>query len=66
MIRVYASDLLEVIEDLLYSRNLKENKKYKTDEMKKGKIPVPEFMIWFIRNFPNSHKIIKKDSAFIN
>ncbi len=56
--------LYNKIKELLDTPNLKEVWQYKRQKMLSEKIDVAEFMVWFIENYPNSARIMKKDPDY--
>lgn len=51
--------VLERINELLKLENLKGEFKKKRDAMLSDKVSVTDFLVWFIENYPGSHKILK-------
>ena len=52
--------------ELLQMKNVKERWKEKRDKMLADKIDVTAFLVWFVENWPDSFKIMKKDPDYQN
>lgn len=52
--------------ELLQVKNIKERWKEKRDKMLADKIDVTAFLVWFVENWPDSFKIMKKDPDYQN
>ena len=56
--------MLDKIQELLSQENLKEQWKIKRDRLLADKIDVTEFYVWFIENYPESAKIMRKNPEY--
>ncbi len=57
---------LEKAEDFLKNKNIKSEWRKKRDKLLKDKINVSAFITWFIKNYPESHKIMEKNPEYQN
>ena len=53
-------------EELIKKDDLKKEWKKKRDKLLKDKIDLTSFFVWFIGNYPKSHKIMKKNPDYQN
>ena len=58
------NNLIKDISELLKNPNLKEIHQKNRETMLKDKIDVTAFLVWFIENYPESKKTMKKDSNY--
>ena len=58
--------LLRLIDKLLQNPDLKKNFQFQKEKMIADKIDVTAFMFWFVENYPQSKKIIKKNPDYQN
>jgi len=58
--------LLDKVQQLLETPDLKSNSIKKTRNLIKGKIDVTSFLIWFIEKWPDSFKIMKENPDYDN
>jgi predicted glycosyltransferase len=56
--------VLEKIEELLKMPNLKDEFRLRRDMMLRDKIDVTAFIVWFIENYPESARIMKKNPDY--
>jgi len=56
--------LLEKLQELLNTPNLKEEWRKRRERMLADKIDVTAFMVWFIENYPQSVKVMREDPKF--
>ncbi len=56
--------LLQKLEELLENVNLKNEHRKHREKMLNEKIDPTKFMIWFIEDYPESHRIAKADTTF--
>jgi uncharacterized protein len=59
-------DVLSKIEEILEIHNLKEEWQHRRQKMLADKIDVTAFIIWFVENYPESFKIMKKTQGYQN
>lgn len=62
----YSSDILDKAIQLISEEGIKKEWQIKRDEVLSDKIDLTSFLIWFIENYPESFKNLKKNSSFIN
>jgi len=58
------NDLMNKIEELVSNKDLKVQWRDKRDALLKDKIDVTAFFVWFVENYPQSYKIMKKNPEF--
>ena len=58
------NQLLEKVEELLKKNNLTKLWEEKVNKFIEDKIDVTDFMVWFIENYPESKRIVKKDPNY--
>ena len=56
--------MFDKIQELLSQENLKEQWKIKRDRLLADKIDVTAFYVWFIENYPESAKIMRKNPEY--
>ncbi len=59
-----ADGILEKALELLNQNNLKEAFQAKREQLLSDKIDITAFTLWFVENYPDSHKIVKENPAY--
>lgn len=59
-----SSEMLEKIDELLNTPNLKENYKLKRSKLLLDKINVTDFYVWFIENYPKSVEVMRENPDY--
>ena len=59
-----SEELLSKIKELLSIKDLKKEWSNRKEKLYKEKIDYSELMIWFLKNYPESLRIMKKDPEF--
>jgi len=57
-------NLIEKISSIIQDTNLKEKHIYRKNKMLADKIDVTTFLVWFVENYPASHKLMKSHPEY--